>query len=128
MRYLLFLFPLLALAQAPNPPGAIRIVSDAPSLRPIGATIEVPVTLGTNNPYGLEHLGAAAWWWRPDTNVWTPEYSTNGVDWFRGNHTAFLPPRDDRVSNVFHFGWNFTETGTNWFGTNFWRVRIIRVK
>ena len=111
----------LPLEIAPSPPQNLRVVVSG-----VTSPIYLTVTSGSNNPFGHEHLGWAAYWFRPDTNTWIPEVSTNGVDWtFAGNQWCELGSRDFRVSGQPFFGWSYTETATNW--TPIWMVRIRRL-
>ena len=132
------LIPLLLLcatslqAQIPESPTGLRVASlpPAPSTNyPLGATIPLPVTMGTNNPLGYELLGKAAWWYRPDTNVWAPEASINGLEWAHaGSQWSSIGDRANRTSTngYIHFGWSYTEA-TNDPNVN-WQVRIKRIK
>jgi hypothetical protein len=126
MKLLLLLLPVALLAQAPNPPGTLRIVGD---FLPVGTTVPLPTSTGTNNPLGFPQE-LAGWWTPPDTNVWQAEWSTNnGALWTpAGNEWAAIPPRAQRGSKAFYLGLHYTETGTNWLGTNVWLVRIRRIK
>lgn len=131
MKYLLLLLPLIVLAQVPSAPTNLRITLVTTAVDPpIGSTIAVAVSKGTNNPMMFPQE-LAAWWREPTVGVWRPEFSTNGVTWTpTGNEWIGLGERVNRTNGHFS-GWHFTETGTkttNWLGPNQWQVQIRRVK
>lgn len=107
------------------------------SLPPIGSTIPLSVTATTNHP------GAVAQWRRPDTNLWTPEFSTNGVEWTDANFVAgwvsiptmycewtqwsAMDYRSNRIAKVPYLGWNYVETPSS-AQVNLWQVRLKRIR
>lgn len=127
----------VAVAQVPSAPQNLSLSVSAVIDMPIGTTIPVPVTMGTNNPLGLAHQEFAAYWQMPSapvrqfngsfSNIWVPEVSTDGLAWSpAGSHFAQMLPRWLRTNDGAWCleCWNFTEIGTN----NPTLVRIRRIQ
>lgn len=112
----------------PSAPTGLQVGTPTP-FYPTNSTILLSVFTGTGGPFGFTHQGFAAYWQTPDTNVWLPEISTNGLDWSHaGNQWSAIAPRPERTTNLIQRTdlWNYTETSTNWTPT--WQVRIRRIK
>jgi hypothetical protein len=109
--YLLLLLPLLLVVTA--------------TYWPIGSTIPVPTSTGTNNPMGFD-TQLAAWWEQPDTNRWQAEYSTNNIEWLpASNEWMTMQPRAARMAHAPYLGLHYTETGSRPLQ---WKVRLKRVQ
>lgn len=61
------------------------------------------------------HLGFAACWQSPTNGVWVAEWSTNTTNWTRCSNET-----------VYSDGTRFTETGSDWTGQFFVRLRKLR--